>query len=82
MVRPANQSESAALTDLALRAKAHWGYDAAFIEDCRQELTITAKYIQRFTVRVWVQDGAPVAFYSLEARGEQIELLIYSSDLI
>lgn len=33
--------EAGLLSDLALRSKAHWGYDAAFLEACRPELTLS-----------------------------------------
>ena len=39
-VRPARPGEAAAISALALRSKAHWGYDAAFMEACREDLTI------------------------------------------
>lgn len=44
-VRPAAPREAAALSALALRSKAHWGYDAEFLEACRAELTYTAEQI-------------------------------------
>ena len=34
-LRPAEPDEAAALTDLALAAKASWGYDADFMARCR-----------------------------------------------
>lgn len=40
-VREAAPSEAALLSDLALRSKGHWGYDAAFLEACRTDLTLT-----------------------------------------
>lgn len=36
-LRPADPGEAAALSALALRSKAVWGYDAAFLEACRAE---------------------------------------------
>ncbi|MCR9220773.1 MAG: GNAT family N-acetyltransferase [Alphaproteobacteria bacterium] len=39
-IRKAQDEEAAALTALCLRSKAHWGYDAAFMAACREELTI------------------------------------------
>ena len=32
--------EAPRLSDLALRSKGHWGYDAAFLDACRPELTL------------------------------------------
>ena len=40
IVRPARPEECAALSELCLRSKGWWGYDAAFLEACRDELTI------------------------------------------
>ncbi|MFD2691099.1 GNAT family N-acetyltransferase [Streptomyces phyllanthi] len=39
-IRPARAEEATALTELVLRSKAHWGYDAEFLEACREELTV------------------------------------------
>jgi GNAT superfamily N-acetyltransferase len=39
-VRPARPDEAPALSELALRSKGHWGYDAAFLAACRDELTL------------------------------------------
>jgi N-acetylglutamate synthase-like GNAT family acetyltransferase len=33
------------LSELARRSKAHWGYDAAFLEACRSDLTLTPQEI-------------------------------------
>ncbi|WP_299929453.1 GNAT family N-acetyltransferase [uncultured Pelagimonas sp.] len=37
----ASDQELAALSDLCLRSKAYWGYDADFLDACREELTVT-----------------------------------------
>lgn len=39
-LRPALVDECAALGELCLSSKGWWGYDAAFLEACRQELSI------------------------------------------
>ena len=39
-IRFARVDESGELSALCLRSKAHWGYDEAFLEACRDELTI------------------------------------------
>ncbi len=44
-IREARPDEAAALSDLAMRSKAHWGYDAAFLEACRADLTLTPREI-------------------------------------
>ncbi|CAM5558768.1 GNAT family N-acetyltransferase [Streptomyces atroolivaceus] len=39
-LRPGRPGEAGALTALALRSKAHWGYDEVFMAACRDELTV------------------------------------------
>src|SRR5260370_15309228 len=46
-IRRARPEEAEALTDLILRAKAHWGYDQAFLDACRPSLMLTAADIAR-----------------------------------
>ncbi|MEZ5306551.1 MAG: GNAT family N-acetyltransferase [Pyrinomonadaceae bacterium] len=41
----AEVSDCAELTELALRSKAHWGYDAEFLEACRDDLTVSEAII-------------------------------------
>jgi GNAT superfamily N-acetyltransferase len=76
MIRSARPAEAAVLTSLALRAKAHWGYDAAFIEACREERTVTAEQIRLSIVRILDLGGGPVGFYTLapQSPGQQMEL--------
>ena len=46
--RPATAADAPVLSNIAFRAKALWGYDAAFMEMCRDELTITpARWVRR-----------------------------------
>lgn len=42
-IRRARAEDAPGLSELALRSKAHWGYDADFLEACRDELTVTAE---------------------------------------
>jgi N-acetylglutamate synthase-like GNAT family acetyltransferase len=73
-IRPASKDEVGMLSELALRSKGHWGYDAAFLEACRAELTITPARIDRETVWVAVEAGEVVGFCSLLVEGENAEL--------
>jgi hypothetical protein len=41
-LRSASPDEAAALTELAIRSKAYWGYADAFMRRAREELTLTA----------------------------------------
>lgn len=69
-IRPAIASESAQLSALALRSKAHWGYSIEFIEACRQELTYDSEYLLRNPVFVAEIDTGVVGFYALERVSE------------
>lgn len=66
MIRPARPGEAALLSDLALRSKGHWGYDAAFLESCRAELTLSEAELAVRRTCVAEVDGAVVGFGTLE----------------
>jgi predicted N-acetyltransferase YhbS len=65
-IRKANPAEAPLLSALALRSKAYWGYDAAFMEACREELTLTAEKIRRFPTFLIESSGDVLGFYNLE----------------
>ena len=74
-IRPARPGEAAALSALALRSKAHWGYDAAFIAACRDDLTLTTAQIARDAVYVVALGAdAPQGFHQLTGTGGEIIL--------
>jgi GNAT superfamily N-acetyltransferase len=64
-LRPAREDESGALTELALRSKAHWGYDAAFLAACRDELAVASADIEAGRVVVAEVDGTIAGFSTL-----------------
>lgn len=41
LIRPGRPAEAAALSDLAMRSKSHWGYNAESLEACRADLTVS-----------------------------------------
>lgn len=53
-IRRPRHDETQALTDLAMRAKASWGYDRDFMEACRSELTVTPAQLDAW--RFWVAE--------------------------
>jgi hypothetical protein len=57
LIRSARATEADILTDLALRSKAHWGYDADFLEACRDELTVAAHEVARRRTTVAERDA-------------------------
>ncbi|MBF9068769.1 GNAT family N-acetyltransferase [Streptacidiphilus fuscans] len=50
---------------MVLRSKAHWGYDAAFIDACRDELTLSADDLTRRHVMVAERGGHAVGIAAL-----------------
>ncbi|WP_377267302.1 GNAT family N-acetyltransferase [Peterkaempfera sp. SMS 1(5)a] len=65
-VRAAVAAEAGLLTELALRSKAHWGYDEAFLASCRAELTVTAPELPTRRARVAAEGGRILGFTTLE----------------
>lgn len=73
-IRRAAGADAASLTALALRAKAVWGYDAAFMAACRAELTITAAQIAERPTWLIEEPDAIVGFYQLRIAGRMAEV--------
>ncbi|MFI2612828.1 GNAT family N-acetyltransferase [Kitasatospora sp. NPDC018619] len=64
-IRPARPEEAAQLTGIALRSKAYWGYDEAFMAACRAELTVDAGLIERSATAVAEEGGQLLGFVAL-----------------
>ena len=64
-IRRARPAEAGLLSALALRSKAHWGYDAEFLAACRDDLALTADDMTTSTVYVYDGVDAPLGFYRL-----------------
>jgi GrpB-like predicted nucleotidyltransferase (UPF0157 family)/N-acetylglutamate synthase-like GNAT family acetyltransferase len=73
-LRRAEPGECEALSDLALRSKAHWGYDANLLAACRAELTVEPADVERFRVTVAEESGEVVGFYALGGGAPEGEL--------
>jgi GNAT superfamily N-acetyltransferase len=74
VIRRATGSDAARLTDLALRSKAVWGYDAAFMDACRVELTISAQSIRRRPTFLLEYRERLAGFYQLRLSGPSAEV--------
>ncbi|MBV8591696.1 MAG: hypothetical protein JO212_16850 [Acetobacteraceae bacterium] len=59
-LRTPGPDEAAALGELCLRSKAVWGYDAQFMEACRDELTITPDMLHSSYLQVVENDGCVI----------------------
>jgi GNAT superfamily N-acetyltransferase len=64
-LRPGRDDEAAPLSELALRSKGHWGYDQAFLDACREELTLTPAQVRAKRTIVAERGGRVVGFYTL-----------------
>ena len=64
-LRAARRNEARLLSELALRSKGYWGYDQAFLDACRAELTLAPEEVQRQRVTVAERDGQIVGVYAL-----------------
>jgi GNAT superfamily N-acetyltransferase len=83
-LRRARPEEASTLTDLALIAKGHWGYDQAFLEACRTELTFTPDDVARRHFVVADLGGQVVGFYCLDGEpplGELSHMWVRPSEI-
>lgn len=71
-IRRARPDEAAALLALALRSKGHWGYDAAFLAACRDDLALSPDDIA--TSPVYIQEGAdgPAGYYRVRFLDDEV----------
>jgi GNAT superfamily N-acetyltransferase len=74
IIRHTHIHEAGFLTELALRSKAHWGYDADFLAACFPLLTVSTDSIAHGWVYVLEDEGQIVGFYSLMTPAETTEL--------
>lgn len=90
LLRPGLAGEAGLLSDLAIRSKGHWGYDADFLDACRGELTLTP--VRAAEAVVAVVDDVVVGFHLLEpahpdesadrAAAGRLEMLFVGPDTI
>lgn len=67
-IRDATQPEAKLLSDLAFRSKAYWGYSDEFMEQAREELSVSSANIgsKNFQYLVAELKNEIVGFYGLE----------------
>lgn len=85
-LRAARPDEVAALSELARRSKAHWGYDDAFLDACRAELSVRADDLTSGLVVIAEVEGELAGFSRLtgpdaDARGE-VDMLFVAPERI
>lgn len=69
-IRPARPSEAEAISELAIRAKAHWDYTEEQLAVFRGELTLVPGRIVPSRTHVIEEHGRLLGFYTLVAHGE------------
>lgn len=70
LIRGAIPEEADVLTQIALTAKAHWGYPKRWMEIWTPQLTFRPEYFERNESWVAVDGAKPIAFYTLQERNE------------
>lgn len=68
-LRPAHAEELDALSNLCLRSKSVWGYDAAFLEACRAELSLRPDDLADENVCVADRGGAILGIAQISTSG-------------
>lgn len=63
VIRRAEPGDAKTLTALALKSKAHWGYDAAFMAMIEHDFVITEDYVRNWPVYVLVEGSDVIGFY-------------------
>lgn len=67
--------ELPSLSDLCFRSKAVWGYDEAFMEACRSELSFYPRDLQLTCVAVAEDEGRLVGVVQVAVVGDEADLL-------
>jgi len=71
VIRRGTADDSDALSDLAHRAKAHWGYPVSWMREWDAQLTIIPGYLEMHDVWVAERDGRVIGMCALEDRGDR-----------
>lgn len=74
MIRPGQPSEAAALTELALRSKRSWGYDADFMRRVLPDMVVTSEDIERGYCIVAEKNGIACAYALASVDGNEVFL--------
>ena len=73
-IRRAQTSEADALSLVAQKAKAYWGYPASWLEQWRELLTITPEFIAQNETWLAGEDRRSLGFYALRWHGTELRL--------
>ena len=74
VIRVARADEAAALTELAMRSKAYWGYEASFLARCRAALEVKTAALSAQPHFVAERFGRRLGFYGFEPLPDGVAL--------
>ena len=76
-IRKVKADEANLISELAIRSKAHWGYDDEFMRLCRDELTHSQQQVEDCRNRYYLAENGReiVGFYKLE-KSEQAVIIL------
>lgn len=74
VLRPLQTDELAEAHALCLRSKAHWGYDAVFMQACREELRVTAADLEEDELAVIGGPAGLAGLVQVSVDGMQADL--------
>ena len=73
-LRRAVSTDADTLSDLSFRSKASNGYDADFMDACRDELAVTAQTIAEGEIWVAEKNGKTVGFFDIRLEMQALEV--------
>lgn len=68
LLRPARPEEAPEISALALRSKGYWGYDAEFLEACREDLTVEPAWCDGTRLTVAEREGVLLGYSRISGR--------------
>jgi len=74
LIRAPDVEELPALSELCMRSKAVWSYDAAFMEACRRELSFDPRDLQSSHIAVAARGRDVVGVAQVKAAGNEADL--------
>ncbi|WP_108883277.1 GNAT family N-acetyltransferase [Anderseniella sp. Alg231-50] len=74
VLRRAVAIDAGALSDLAFRSKASNGYEADFMEACRDELAVTPAIIAEGGIWISEANSKPVGFFDIRLENDVLEV--------
>ncbi|WP_430791436.1 GNAT family N-acetyltransferase [Virgibacillus flavescens] len=66
-IRKALEEEAGVLSCVAIKSKAYWDYDEKFINECKEDLTISTLYIQENYAYILEDEQGIIGFFAFEA---------------